>query len=422
MNENTKNENDSLSSNLENSTTGGVVEASEVSNEVIESRVIESNESKEEFNEESKIIESNESKASENALINISKNDIKTIENNEITNQVTNEVTEVLGTVANSSKKKLSDYVITLQILKKQEEKTLKFTKRQVMCFGMTALIACTYTVTAFSQYLMNTKLELEENQKALQQVQIEKKHLEATKNTELPPVSDRAIDALAKKATELELKINELESIKTNLNEQIEGVSQTAPEELTEAMASCLTVDKVEADFMPLIKTTYNTDASVLNQLDKVETLLNKTDFAFVSVATEAIETLSAYTDIPSGYPVEDGMFSSGYDYFGRAGRVHKGIDISTNSQKLPVITTAFGVVSESAYHSGYGNYVLIDHGNGYETMYAHNSYNHVEVGDVVHKGDVIATTGSTGMSTGVHCHYEVLFNGEHQNPSDYL
>lgn len=322
-----------------------------------------------------------------------------------------------------TTNKKLSDYVITLKILKKQEEKILKFTKRQLLCFGITTALIGTYTVTAFSQYLMNTKQELETNQKALQQIQLEKKQLETTKNVEIVPISDRSIDALAQKATELELKINELESIKINLNEQLDGVSQTAPAELTEAMTSSLFIDDSDETFTTFIKTTYNTDASVSNQLQKVQHQLDKTNLEFTSVATEAIETLSVYTDVPSGYPVENGIFSSGYDYNGRAGRVHKGIDITTGGLKLPIIATAFGTVAESGYHNGgYGNYVVIDHGNGYTTLYAHNSANHVSVGDEVRKGDVIATTGSTGMSTGIHCHYEVLLDGVYQNPSDYL
>ena len=70
----------------------------------------------------------------------------------------------------------------------------------------------------------------------------------------------------------------------------------------------------------------------------------------------------------------------------------------------------------------TGYGYYIILDHGEGIETMYAHCSELLVEVGDEVTKGDVIAKVGSTGNSTGPHCHFEVIINGEKVDPAPYL
>ena len=64
----------------------------------------------------------------------------------------------------------------------------------------------------------------------------------------------------------------------------------------------------------------------------------------------------------------------------------------------------------------------VKIDHGNGYVTLYAHNSSLNVSVGDQVEKGDIIAFSGNTGRSTGPHVHYEVIKNGESVDPMDYF
>lgn len=125
-----------------------------------------------------------------------------------------------------------------------------------------------------------------------------------------------------------------------------------------------------------------------------------------------------------PAGMPAP-GYVSSGYggrnDPFGRGRAHHLGIDIDANSGD-PVTAAAEGVVAFSGVRSGYGNVVEIDHGNGYRTLYAHNSANMVRAGDVVRAGQQIAKVGSTGRSTGSHLHFEVHLNGRQVNPRQYL
>lgn len=79
-------------------------------------------------------------------------------------------------------------------------------------------------------------------------------------------------------------------------------------------------------------------------------------------------------------------------------------------------------GTVTVAQYNSSYGYYVMIDHGNGLSTLYAHNSKLLVQVGQTVETGDVISLSGSTGRSTGPHLHFEVRINGERTNPRSYL
>ncbi|MBI1961218.1 MAG: M23 family metallopeptidase [Candidatus Sungbacteria bacterium] len=99
-----------------------------------------------------------------------------------------------------------------------------------------------------------------------------------------------------------------------------------------------------------------------------------------------------------------------------------HTGIDIG-NKTGQPIYAADDGVVTTSGWNSGgYGYYVIIDHGNGIQTLYGHNSKNGVSAGDRVGKGDVIAAIGSTGRSTGPHVHFEVRVNGNRVNPLDYL
>ena len=81
-----------------------------------------------------------------------------------------------------------------------------------------------------------------------------------------------------------------------------------------------------------------------------------------------------------------------------------------------------ADGTVRMAGWNGGYGNCVVIDHGGGRATLYGHNSSLLVSAGQRVTKGQVIAKIGSTGTSTGNHCHFEVLINGQAVNPRPYL
>ena len=98
-----------------------------------------------------------------------------------------------------------------------------------------------------------------------------------------------------------------------------------------------------------------------------------------------------------------------------------HKGLDIAA-PKGTPVYASDGGTVTYSGWMSGYGYTVRIDHGNGYVTFYAHNSRLLVSVGQHVHKGQQIAKVGSTGNSTGNHCHFEIRYNGVAKNPLNYL
>lgn len=98
-----------------------------------------------------------------------------------------------------------------------------------------------------------------------------------------------------------------------------------------------------------------------------------------------------------------------------------HPGIDIA-NDYDTPIQATANGYVSFSGWYGGYGKMIKIDHGNGIETIYAHNNENGVSVGQSVKKGEVIGYMGNTGASTGTHLHYEVRVNGTAVNPANFL
>lgn len=105
------------------------------------------------------------------------------------------------------------------------------------------------------------------------------------------------------------------------------------------------------------------------------------------------------------------------------RWGSFHGAIDIANGSTYgKPIIASDGGTVIEAGSHSSYGNYVLIDHGNGFKTRYAHCSALKVTVGQKVAQGEYIANVGNTGYSFGAHLHFEVIKNGKLVDPLDYV
>jgi murein DD-endopeptidase MepM/ murein hydrolase activator NlpD len=118
------------------------------------------------------------------------------------------------------------------------------------------------------------------------------------------------------------------------------------------------------------------------------------------------------------------NGRISSGYGMrthpIFRVRRMHHGIDIAA-PHGTPIFAADSGVVVEAGYIRGYGNTVIIDHGGGVATLYAHCSTILVGVGQEVQRGQMIARVGSTGYTTGPHLHFEIRINGDPVNPAEY-
>jgi murein DD-endopeptidase MepM/ murein hydrolase activator NlpD len=133
----------------------------------------------------------------------------------------------------------------------------------------------------------------------------------------------------------------------------------------------------------------------------------------AWVDAAIHAPGSKDGYTT-----PVRYAYISSPYGQ--RWGRMHQGIDLAA-SQGEPIYALAGGKVAYSGWEPGYGNSVVIKHGNGMQTRYAHCSRVLVKAGAVVSKGAVVARIGSTGHSTGPHLHLEVIVDGLRRNPEWY-
>jgi murein DD-endopeptidase MepM/ murein hydrolase activator NlpD len=168
------------------------------------------------------------------------------------------------------------------------------------------------------------------------------------------------------------------------------------------------------------------------LNKIDYSE-ILYKTDAlceqykfmcrSYKEIMSHIRKQEKLFMTVPSGWPCKGGRISSVYGFRmqPRGKEFHSGLDIA-NRLNTPISSTAAGKVIFSGYRSGYGNVIAINHGQGYGTIYAHLSKRLVNAGAYVPKGSVIAKMGSTGISTGSHLHYEVLFREKPVNPGPYL
>jgi murein DD-endopeptidase MepM/ murein hydrolase activator NlpD len=125
-----------------------------------------------------------------------------------------------------------------------------------------------------------------------------------------------------------------------------------------------------------------------------------------------------------PSIWPAR-GWVTSGFgvrsDPYTGKNTMHTGIDIA-NQPGIPVIATARGVVTFSGSSGGFGKVVVIDHGYGVRTRYAHLSESQVRVGDHAERGDVLGKIGNSGRSTGPHLHYEVEVNNLSEDPQNFI
>lgn len=164
-----------------------------------------------------------------------------------------------------------------------------------------------------------------------------------------------------------------------------------------------------------------YNTELASFTNTDECVSALyeEKKSVKPAYTGTNNSSTYIASLGISFVEPVQ-GMLTSGFGVRRRDN--HKGLDIA-NSMGTPIRAAAAGTVTYAQYNSGgYGNLVIISHGNGVQTYYGHCSKLYVKAGQTVSQGEVISAMGSTGISTGSHLHWEVRINGVAQNPRNYL
>jgi murein DD-endopeptidase MepM/ murein hydrolase activator NlpD len=162
-----------------------------------------------------------------------------------------------------------------------------------------------------------------------------------------------------------------------------------------------------------------------LLSEMDQLEAMIEHRQQQLSLVEDLIMNSNLEEAVHPTGRPVTKGWISSYFgmrnDPFTGKRAMHKGMDFA-GKEGSEVVAVASGVVTWAGERYGYGELVEINHGKGYVTRYGHNKDILVEIGDRVKQGEVIATMGSTGRSTGPHVHFEVVRNGKVVDPTKYI
>ena len=169
--------------------------------------------------------------------------------------------------------------------------------------------------------------------------------------------------------------------------------------------------------------------DVDLDNMNDKIDFLKRSVNLGNLSYS-EIEHNVSLNKDKILHYPaihptcLKKSKFTSGFGYrfdpFTRNKKIHEGHDFSAKVG-TEVYVTANGTVKSSRYFGSFGNYIEVDHGNGYSTTYGHLSKRMVKKGQKIQRGDVIGTVGNTGRSTAPHLHYEIRYNNKKIDPSGF-
>lgn len=176
----------------------------------------------------------------------------------------------------------------------------------------------------------------------------------------------------------------------------------------------------KSKDNVLDAVDTSYSGDIDIENLMEELQKNVERVDEIKDYLRTQK----DLYLATPKGYPV-GGRISSPYGKraspFSGERTVHSGIDISA-TPGTPIQATADGVVSYSGWSQYSGYLVVIEHGCGFSTAYAHNKSNPVKIGQKVKRGDIIGYVGSSGRSTGPHVHYEVWEKSKRINPNKFF
>lgn len=164
---------------------------------------------------------------------------------------------------------------------------------------------------------------------------------------------------------------------------------------------------------------------ADLQSSLDELLQRIGMREKQLVNLEDLLAEQQLQQAQLLSGWPVKSGYLSSTFgrrsDPFHGKAAMHKGVDFAARLGS-EIKSVAPGVVTFSGRRNGYGWVVEVAHADGYTTLYAHNSRNIAQLGDLVQRGQVIGLVGNTGRSTGAHLHFEVKRNGQQVDPKAYL
>ena len=238
-------------------------------------------------------------------------------------------------------------------------------------------------------------------------------------------------------------IKLDGNEKALVNTQEEAETVINEIKSSVAEGVELNLEVEEQEKNIKEIdpsttttevAKTEINKDVEVkVQEYEKAQEEARQAEEAKKIAAAKAAASVSARSSSARGTagasipatgaafmkPVSGYIITSPYGY--RSSGFHTGLDMAV-STGTPVYAAASGTVTFAGYKGSYGYLVIIDHGNGYQTYYAHCSALYVSAGQSVAQGQNISAVGSTGNSTGPHLHFEIRYNGRTLNPQSYI
>jgi Membrane proteins related to metalloendopeptidases len=286
--------------------------------------------------------------------------------------------------------------------------KSLKFSKWIISSFVVLNIImfgaACIFIL---SYHSLNAKLK---NKK------LEYETLQAMKEND-----EKQINEYKSNETMINEKMQQLEELENKMKQMIENTgSVSQSDSISSSLASrsgrSTRYIQPQSEKITGFESYTQMYSAIDDLIENVDSTIEELNDASrkAEAAAKAImskpSVLPTYGHITSLYGYRKNPFGGGYEF-------HSGIDIS-NKKGTPIKASGDGMVIWADWKSGYGYLIEIDHENGYKSLYGHNSKIVVQVGQYVKRGQLIGYMGSTGESTGNHCHFEVQLNGKSINP----
>ena len=236
----------------------------------------------------------------------------------------------------------------------------------------------------------------------------------------------EQARKDLEKAQLEMENLLISIEADKNSLQQEknsLENTKYIYENEMAE-------LRELESQKSTILATLNDEEASLVASIDDLnaenEALENKIQEILIQNANNNIYGSNSSGNISSDFiRPTGGSITSPYGYrihpVTGVKKFHKGIDYGAG-YGTPIVASKSGTVIFSGVNGGYGNCIMIDHGDGTVTLYAHNQSNYVSYGQAVTQGETIGTVGSTGVSTGPHLHFEIRVNGQTVDPYSYI
>ncbi|MFP4698242.1 MAG: peptidoglycan DD-metalloendopeptidase family protein [Eubacteriales bacterium] len=308
--------------------------------------------------------------------------------------------------------------------------KVHKYIRYPIYAVIISVIVVVIMTVT----YIANLEMEVAKKDQNIQVTSMENKSIKK-ENEELKQENEIRYNELITVTNQMDILKENVEQIsehKEEIDEKLNSTEKTTKEQVGEPIE--LDSTKVaNSKELSYASSDFNRDFDEfeigLNDLEKdikdLAEQLSIEQIIYDKINEKVDEVIPYWESYPSILPV-NGRVTSPFGwrrnpFTKRSSEFHKGVDLYAY-YGTSVKATGEGKVIAAEYDRSYGYMIVIDHGYGISTRYAHNSKLLVDKGDVVKRGDIIAKSGNSGRSTGPHVHYEVMENGKQQNPLDYL